>query len=136
MEKPLKCVRSPKALFDFEPLSEARTPLADFFSILIESHSLEDKLIAPKAVCSSQIEEAKPKRVVKENYCLRLCDFKRIAAEPVYPIVIDGHSSLSLIVREIPHWVTILHQPLGYTYQSKAGIKMALTASLPNATEQ
>ena len=59
MEKPLKCVRSPKALFDFEPLSEARTPPADFFSILLESHSLEDKLIAPKAVCSSQIEEAK-----------------------------------------------------------------------------
>ena len=85
----------------------------------LESHSLEDKLIAPKAVCSSQIEEAKPKCVVKENYCLRLCDFKRIAAEPVYPIVIDRHSSFSLIVRKIPHWVTILDQPQDYTCQSK-----------------
>jgi hypothetical protein len=102
----------------------------------LESHSLEDKLIAPKAVCSSQIEEAKPKCVVQENYCLRLCDFKRIAAEPVYPIVIDRHSSFSLIVRKIPHWVTIRDNPWTILVKAKAGIKMALTAYLPNAPEQ
>ena len=40
-EKPFQCSEYPRVLFNVEPLSDARTPLADFFSIPLEFRLIE-----------------------------------------------------------------------------------------------